>query len=52
MSGIRIVTEPAVYLGWWQVVRFVGWLWMPCAWLWRGCFDREAAVACWHQGWK
>jgi hypothetical protein len=39
-------------IGWWQFARLLGWAWMPAQWLWRGCFDGEAAVECFRQGWK
>jgi hypothetical protein len=25
----------------------LGWLWMPIPWIWRGCFDWDAAFVCW-----
>ncbi len=32
--------------------RLLGWLWLPVPWIWRGCWDREAACEAWRQGWR
>lgn len=34
-----------------RVSRFLGWLWLPVPWIWRGCFDGEAARECVRRGW-
>src|SRR5690348_15361743 len=35
----------------WRFLRLAGWVWMPVPWLWRGCWDPEAAWESWRQGW-
>lgn len=35
-----------------RLIRLGGWLLMPAPWIWRRCWDREAATQCWRQGWN